>query len=70
MVIIDPDEVFAALEADRESGELSKKVTTAKLVYQGISRPGVIVIEQINTVTGERTLGTFADGVFMPLDDA
>jgi hypothetical protein len=67
MMSIDPDEVFAAVEADRASGELSKKVTTATIVYQGSDRPGTI--EQINRETGQRVFGTFADGVFTPLDD-
>ena len=65
-ISIDPEKVFAQVEADRLSGELSEKVTTAKIRYQSSDRPGYI--EQINTETGERRLGTFANGVFTPIE--
>jgi hypothetical protein len=63
---LDPEAVFAQVEADRVSGELSRKVTTAKIRYQSSVHPGYI--EQINTETGERCLGNFANGVFTPLE--
>lgn len=62
---IEPDEVFAKVEADRVSGELSDKVTTAKIRYYASSRQEGY-IEQVNTETGERRLGTFANGIFKP----
>ena len=65
-ISIDPEMVFAQVEADRVSGELSEKVTTAKIRYQSSDRPGYI--EQINTETGERRLGTFVNGVFTPIE--
>ena len=64
---IDPEEVFTKVEADRKSGELSKKVTTAKLVYQASVHAGYI--EQICTETGARMIGTFTNGVFTPTSD-
>lgn len=64
---IAPDEVFAAIERDRESGELPGKVTTARFVYSGTDRPSVL--EQIDRETGQRRLGTFENRVFTPLGD-
>ena len=65
-ISIDPAKVFTQVEAERLSGELSEKVTTAKIRYQASGRKGYI--EQINTKTGERRLGTFANGVFTPIE--
>jgi hypothetical protein len=66
-VSIDPDEVFAAVDADRESGELSHKVTTARFRYYAAKREGYI--ERIDSETGDRIIGTFKDGAFTPLRD-
>ncbi len=66
VISIDSEKVFAKLEVDRANGELSKNVTTAKICYQSSGYPGFI--EQINTETGERLIGTFANGVFTPLE--
>lgn len=60
---VDPDKVFAQVETDRTSGELSKNVTTAKVTYHA-SKNHPDYIEQINKETGERLVGTFANGVF------
>jgi len=64
---IDPDDIFAKVEADRKSGELAKNVTTAKITYQGSDSEGYIV--QINELTGERRLGTFDNSAFTPISD-
>ncbi len=61
-----PDAVFAAVEADRRSGMLSKKATTAAIRYQA-SRTHPGYLERIDT-NGTRTLGTFHDGVFTPCE--
>lgn len=64
---VDSDAVFAAVEADRRSGELSKKVTTAAIRYQAsTTHPGYL--EQIDE-NGVRTIGTFQNGVFTPLNE-
>ena len=62
-----PEEVFEKLAVDRASGELSKNVTTAKLRYSSSGYPDFI--EQFNTETGERLIGTFANGVFYPVEN-
>jgi len=62
---IDPGAVFAAVEADRRSGELSRKVTTAAVRYQAsVTHPGYL--ERIDE-HGIRTVGTFHGGVFTPV---
>ena len=65
--IVAPDQVFAALDADRESGTLAHTVSTAAFRYQAsISQPGHL--EQIGP-DGTRRVGTFRDGAFEPIDD-
>lgn len=64
---VDPDAVFAAVEADRRSGELSKKVTTAAIRYQAsVTHPGYL--ERIDERC-VRTVGTFHNGVFSPVNE-
>lgn len=59
---VDPDVVFEAVEADRRSGELPARVTTATIRYQASrSCPGYL--ERIDP-NGARTIGTFRNGVF------
>lgn len=65
---IDPYELFEKVETDRKNGELSAKVTTAKLSYQASSRLGYI--EQINHETGERRIGAFSNGTFTQLGES
>ena len=64
---IEPKQVFDAVEAERISGRLSEKVTTSRYRYQCADRPGTL--EQIDSETGERKLGTWRDGAFTPLSD-
>ena len=65
---IDPDAVFAAVEADRRSGELPKKMTTSAIrYYASVSRPGCL--EQVDE-NGVHTIGTFHSGVFTPIESA
>ncbi len=61
---VDPKAVFAAVEARRHSGTLTQEVTTATTTYQASTRhPGYR--EQIDK-NGNRTVGTFQNGVFTP----
>jgi hypothetical protein len=63
---VSPEQVFAAVDADRASGILVGAVTTAPLRYQvATGSPGYL--EQIAT-DGTRMLGSFQDGVFTPLN--
>lgn len=64
---IDPGEVFANFEEDRKSGALSEAVTTSKVRYYASSRRGYI--EEVNTETGERRVGTYANGVFIQVGE-
>lgn len=66
-VDIDPEAIFAQVEADRESGELSSKVTTANPRYfASKTHPGMID-EVWND--GRILTGHFQDGGFIRLDD-
>jgi anti-sigma-K factor RskA len=57
------DEVFTALEKEREQGVLSDKVTSAQIYYEAsIEHPGYL--DQVNSVTGQRLTGTFEHGEF------
>lgn len=63
---VDPDSVFDAVEKDRHSGELSRKVTNASIRYQASNtHPGYL--EQINE-SGDCTVGTFQGGKFIPIN--
>jgi len=63
-----PESVFASLDAQRPSGSLAASVSTGPWRYQACPhRPGLL--ERIDN-DGNRTAGTFADGVFQPCDAA
>ena len=65
--IVAPEQVFAALDADRESGTLAQAVSTATFRYQAsTSQPGYL--DQIG-LDGTRCVGTFRDGSFQPIDN-
>jgi hypothetical protein len=65
--IVAPEQVFAALDADRESGTLAQTVSTATFRYQAsTSQPGYL--DQIGP-DGTRCVGTFRDGLFQPIDN-
>jgi hypothetical protein len=58
-----PQQVFAALEADRSSGVLAHSVSSAPLRYQACSsRPGYL--ERLDR-DGSRSVGRFANGEFL-----
>ena len=64
---VDPGAVFAAVEADRRSGELSRKVATAPIrYYASATHPGYL--EQVDE-HGTHTVGTFHSGVFTPIEN-
>ena len=63
-----PESVFASLDAQRLSGSLAASVSTASVRYQACpSRLGLL--ERIDN-EGNRTAGTFAEGLFQPCDAA
>ncbi len=63
---IDPASVFQSLETDRQSGSLSKSVSTGKLRYQvSEEHPGYLV--QIDK-QDNATTGKFENGAFIPFD--
>ena len=58
-----PEQVFAALEADRSSGVLANSVSSALVRYQACSsRPGYL--ERLDR-DGSRSVGRFANGEFL-----
>ncbi len=60
--IIDPDDVFNALETERENGSLKDYVSTSAVSYQVCeTHPGYL--EQIDS-SGKVTVGTFKNGEF------
>ena len=62
--VIDPVQVFLALEEERRDGSLMNKVITSQVKYQVCeSYPGYL--ERIES-TGKVTIGTFKEGVFSP----
>ena len=60
-----PEQVFAALEQQRRSGQLSQSVSGASLRYQASkAQPGLL--EEIRP-NGNRRLGRFCNGLFEPV---
>jgi hypothetical protein len=60
---VDPRNVFDSLEAMRDSGGLSEKVTSSAVYYEASpNRPGLL--DRVNSRTGERQTGQFHKGVF------
>jgi len=58
-----PEDVFAALEKQRDDGNLSEHVTKATIYYEASrSHPGLL--DQVNSATGERKTGQFTNGEF------
>ena len=62
-----PEQVFAALEQQRRSGQLSQSVSGASLRYQASkAQPGLL--EEIRP-NGNRRLGRFRNGLFEPVGE-
>ena len=63
-----PEQVFAALEQQRRSGQLSQSVSGASLRYQASkAQPGLL--EEIKP-NGNRRLGRFCNGLFEPVGES
>ena len=63
---IDPDALFAELDADRANGSLSQRITGSDVRYQAsAAHPGWL--EQI-CADGSRVVGRFESGIFQPRD--
>jgi hypothetical protein len=68
MSAVDPEQVFAALERQRRSGQLSKAVSQAAVRYQASqAHPGCL---DAISADGTRCVGRFQHGAFVPLDAA
>jgi hypothetical protein len=64
---VNPEQAFEVLERERQSGQLTKAVSSASLRYQASeTKPGWL--EQISP-DGRRRVGRFRNGVFEPLQD-
>jgi hypothetical protein len=65
---VNPDEVFQALEDERENGALPQTVTNSAIKYQAsITHPGYL--EQIDQ-NGKITFGKFQQGTFIAITEA
>ncbi len=62
---IDPDSIFDALDADRQSGQLANRVSEASPQYQA-SRSHPRMLERIDA-DGAITVGEYRDGHFIPV---
>ena len=67
-VPVDPDDVFAALERDRNSGRLAKSVAGVGVRFQA-SRQYPGALERIDA-DGEITVGSFENGEFIAMPAA
>jgi len=63
---VPPEQVFAALEADRIGGGLAESVTSAPVRYQTCSRHAGY-LERLDR-DGSRTVGHFVNGEFLPCE--
>ena len=65
--VVNPEDVFSALEQDRDVGTLAPSVSNSAVRYQvSVSHPGQL--EQIHA-DGKIVIGQFNDGVFTPMGD-
>ena len=65
--VIDPDDLFAALEQERKSGTLATSISGSAVRYQAsATHPGQL--EQINP-DGSVLVGQFSMGIFTPLTE-
>jgi len=63
---VEPEDILAQIEKDRSDGTLSKKVTSAGIVYEAsIQHPGYI--DRVDSTTKERVTGSFENGEFKAL---
>ena len=65
---VDSDTVFNNLEADRANGFVDKPITSAPFYFEASpKKPGLL--DRVNSLTGERKTGKFADGKFREIND-
>ncbi len=66
-ISIDSDTVFNNLETDRAKGFADKPITSAPFYFEANQkRPGLL--DKVNSLTGERKTGKFANGQFREID--
>jgi ParD-like antitoxin of type II ParDE toxin-antitoxin system len=64
---IDSDTVLNNLEADRAKGFVDKPITSAAFYFETSQKmPGLL--DRVNSLTGERKTGKFADGKFREIN--
>lgn len=64
---VNPEAVFEQLEQSREQGNLHQAVTASRFRYQASDDyPGML--ERLDA-KGKKTVGSFSNGVFTPLQD-
>ena len=64
---VNPESVFAALDTNRESGELATAITGQSPIRYQASRNNPGLLEQIDQA-GKTVIGQFLDGKFVPAD--
>ena len=66
-VAVDPESIFASLDADRESGELASAIAEKSPIRYQASRNNPGLLEQIDQA-GKTVVGQFLEGEFVPAD--
>ena len=66
-VNVNPESVFAALEADRESGELASAIAEQSPIRYQASKTSPGLLERVGS-GGDVALGQFVNGEFIPSD--
>ncbi|RLA39565.1 MAG: hypothetical protein DRR42_27035 [Gammaproteobacteria bacterium] len=62
---VDPESVFAALDANRESGELASAIAEQSPIRYQASKNNPGLLEQIDEA-GRKVVGQFLEGEFVP----
>lgn len=66
-ISVDSDTVFNNLEADRAKGFVDKPITSAPFYFEASpKKPGLL--DRVNSQTGERKTGRFANGKFIEIN--
>ena len=66
-ISVDSDTVFNNLEADRAKGFVDKPITSAPFYFEASQKmPGLL--DRVNSLTGERKTGKFANGKFREIN--
>ncbi len=66
-ISIDSDTVFNNLEVDRAKGFVDKPITSAPFYFEASQKmPGLL--DRVNSLTGERRTGKFANGKFREIN--